>query len=205
MMLYAQQRAAGHSKLKEDEVGMVSRKKEGCRGKRMLSLLVALTMALLFALAGCSMEGEDTDVDWLSYRLTLAELREMDSSESFQEVVFSTNSGGLSIRQLGTDDMLGNDTRLIDPPAGSRYVVARLLSAEGKLLLEDITNEAVGTVHLRASSGDRFEPCLYVLWGVKFDSVAGFSTNDEQEGFCLLFVVPEGIDLQELSIEVSDS
>jgi len=153
MMLYAQRRAAGHSKLKEDEVGMVSRKKEDCRGKRMLSLLVALTMALLFALAGCSMEGEDTDVDWLSYRLTLAELREMDSSESFQEVVFSTNSGSLSIRQLGTDDMLGNDTRLIDPPAGSRYVVARLLSAEGKLLLEDITNEAVGTVHLRRLQG----------------------------------------------------
>lgn len=205
MMLYAQRHAAGHSKLKEDEVDMVSRKKRDCRGKRMLSLLAVLTMALLFALAGCSMEGEDTGVDWLSYRLTLVELREMDSSESFQEVVFSTNSGGLSIRQLGTDDMLGNDTRLIGPPAGSKYVVARLQSAEGKLRLEDITNQAVGTIHLRVSSGDRFEPCLYVLWGVKFDSVAGFSTNDEQEGFCLLFVVPEGIDLQELSIEVSDS
>lgn len=204
MMLHAQRCAAGYSKLKEDEVGMVSRRKEDCCGKGMPSLLAVLTMALLFALTGCGVKGEGADVDWLSYRLTLTELREMEHTESFQEVVFSSDSGSLLIGQLSEKDVFFN-TQLDAPPSGSRYVIARLVSAGGGISQEDITDQAVGTVHLRTSSGDDFEPLLYIIWGVEFDPGVGFSTNDEQEGFCLLFAVPEDIALQELGIEVSDS
>lgn len=185
---------------------MVSRTREDRCGKRTLSLLAVLATALLFVLAGCGVKGEGADVDWLSYRLTIAELREMEHTESFQDVVFSSGSGTLLIGPLSGREVFSDSfsTQLASPPSGSRYVVARLLSAGEEISEEDITEQTMGTVHLRASSGDRFEPLLYIIWGIEFDSTSGLSTNEEQEGFCLLFAVPEDIALQELGVEVSD-
>lgn len=199
--------SAGYSELKEDEVDMVSRTWEDRCGKRGLSLLAVLATALLFALAGCGVKGEGADVGWLSYRLTVAELREMEYTEDFQDVVFSSDGGALLIGRLSEEEVFSDSlsTQLAAPPSGSRYVVVRLLSAEGGISEEDITDESVGTVHLRASSGDDFEPLLYIIWGIEYDSTSGFSTNEEQEGFCLLFAVSEDIALRELGVEVSDS
>jgi|GEM_PF-3684164 len=207
---------------------------------RPVSLPLVLATALACALAGCTLHVEDMGLgddrglieedlaegsaqgadegsgqaqSWLSYRLALDGLMEMDSSDKFLDVVFSadsemTDTGCIAIQQLGDAAVLSNNnmnTDVVDPPAGSRYVLARLLGADGKIIEEDITEQAVGTIHLRASSGDEFEPQLRILWGIEYDLSSGFSTDEEQEGFCLLFVVPEDIALQDLRIAVSDS
>lgn len=170
----------------------------------MLSLLLVIAMALACVLAGCGAEGEgvgaseggdltetstkgdareeaerqdegtEQTLDWLSYSLVVDELREIEDSDTFQ---------------------------LDDLPSGTRYVVVRLLSAEGEIRSEDVTEQAA-SIHLRASSGDDFGPYVQVMWGVAFDPETGFSTKDVQEGFYLLFTVPKDITLQELRVDV---
>lgn len=115
----------------------------------------------------------ETELKWLSYRLTQEPLRGMEETDRFQ---------------------------VKDPPSGSRYIVARLLSVEGELQTTDITEHAT-TFLLKDVEGNAYEPCLYSMWGVTFDVTTGvFGTKDTQEGFYLLFVVPESVDLTELRI-----
>ena len=79
----------------------------------------------------------ETELNWLSYRLTQEPLRGMEETDRFQ---------------------------VKDPPSGSRYIVARLLRMEGELQTTDITEHAT-TFLLKDVEGNAYEPCLYSMCG----------------------------------------
>jgi len=116
----------------------------------------------------------DTEsIKWLSYDLVLDELREMNDSDNFS---------------------------VIDPPDGNRYVVARLLSADGEIPAEKIVEENVKPLKLKDSNGTEYDSVLVSFWGVEFNDETGFSTKEMQEGFWLLYIIPENISLQDLTL-----
>ena len=124
--------------------------------------------------------GEDTaaetrpeSIQWLSYRLSLEELREMEDSDGFS----------------------------VNPPeAGYRYMVAKLVSTDGEIETESITEQTLGTIALKDPSGRTYTPAAYTIWGVGFDVEKGFYTKELQEGFRLLFKVPEDVAPQQLTV-----
>ena len=173
--------------------------------KKLLCLVVAV-ITMVFVLSGCGsqngssggnegikdssnsesvMEEKDIAKDkktaqekefkWLTYDLTLEELRDMNDSDNFQ---------------------------VVDPPSDSRYVVTKLVSKGGEIPADEITEENTENIILKDSKGAEYNPCLLGMWGIGFDDTNGFSTKEMQEGFNLLYLVPNDIELTELSLEM---
>lgn len=118
---------------------------------------------------------QEKTLKWLTYDLTLEELRDMNDSDNF-----SVN----------------------DPPLGSRYIVTKFVSTNGEIRADEITQDNTKSIILKDSKGEEYNPCLLSMWGVGFDDTNGFSTKEMQEGFNLLYIVPDDIELTELNLEM---
>ncbi|MBR5047264.1 MAG: hypothetical protein IKX76_03410 [Eubacterium sp.] len=173
------------------------------RRRYLLLLIAAVSMILL--LAGCGSKsgssGESTEeavteeaaspeneatteeavndaakeLKWLTYDLKLEELRDMDDSDHF------------SVK---------------DAPEGSRYVVIKLLCTDGEIKMDDIKEDNTKSLILKDPYGGEYEPGLWAIWGIEYDAKKGFSTKETQEGFQLLYVVPQDIEAKNLSLEL---
>lgn len=159
--------------------------------KKHLWLIVAV-IAIFLVLTGCGSQSgtsegsvkdnskdqnvtQEKEYKWLTYDLTLEELRDMNDSDNFQ---------------------------VVDPPSGSRYVVTKLVSESGDIRADEITEEKTENIILKDSKGGEYKPCLLGMWGVSYDDTNGFSTKEMQEGFNLLYLVPDDIELTDLSLEM---
>ena len=121
-------------------------------------------------------DGSKEDLDWLSFNLAVDELREINETDNLQ---------------------------ISTPPEGSRYIVVRLLSTGEQIPASDITDQNTELIILKTPSGDEFIPCNTILWGIKFDPSAGtFSTAEFQEGFQLLYIVPDDIGTEDLTVSI---
>ena len=121
-------------------------------------------------------EEKAEELNWLSYKLKTDEVREMDENYNLQ---------------------------IDPPPEGSRYIVVRLLSVDGDISAADITDQNTEQIVLKTASGEEYNACLSVIWGIGFDPSTGtFSTNELQEGFQLLYIVPENIKTEDMTVSV---
>ena len=164
--------------------------------KQLWFLLAAMLMALV--LAGCGSQSESAgdstgkaaasdgdsvteassdqetkELTWMTYNLKLEELRDVNDSDHF------------SVKEA---------------PSDSRYVVAKLVSTEGEISMDDITEANTKSLILKDSDGVQYEPGFWAVWGVEFDEEKGFSTKETQEGFNLLYLVPKTIETESLSL-----
>ena len=121
-------------------------------------------------------EGTAEELNWLSYKLKADEVREMNENDNFQ----------------------------INPaPEGSRYIVVRLLSTDGNISAADITDQNTEQIILKNAAGEEYSACLSVMWGIGFDPSSGtFSTNELQEGFQLLYIVPDNVKTEDMRVSV---
>lgn len=118
---------------------------------------------------------QEKALKWLTYDISLEELRDMNDSDNFS---------------------------VSDPPSGSRYVVTKFVSTSGEIRADEITQDNTKSFILKNSEGEEYTPYLLSMWGVEFDDTYGFSTKEMQEGFNLLYIVPESIELTDLSFEM---
>ena len=131
-------------------------------------------------LAGESVTEANTDdqvkeLKWLSYNLKVEELRDMEESDHF------------SVQEA---------------PDDSRYVVTKLISANGEIPTDEITEDSTKDIVLKSPDGEEYKSGFLAYWGVEFDAEKGFSTKDRQEGFNLLYQVPKTVKTEDLSIEL---
>lgn len=168
--------------------------------KRKYLYLMVVAVSMFLALAGCgsqsgSAEGntggetpssseevteaptddQTKELNWQSYVLTLEELRDMDDSDHF------------SVKEA---------------PEDSRYIVVKLISADGEIPTADITEDTTKSLVLKDSDGGEYEPGMWAVWGVEFDAKSGFSTKETQEGFNLIYLVPKSIETDILRLEM---
>ena len=91
------------------------------------------------------------------------------------------------------DNAQANDT--------ATYALFRLMAEDG-VRTDDLTDENVNLFSLTLPDGTQARPFGYNWWGIGFDMTTGFYTNEMQEGFWLAFEVPEGTDVETLSLSV---
>lgn len=87
------------------------------------------------------------------------------------------------------------------------FVEVRLLAKEGDILTEDINDEKKITQFVITTSGNEvLKLHSTTMQGVTFDAETGkFSTKEKQEGFSLIFELPDGVTLEDLTMTVKDA
>lgn len=87
------------------------------------------------------------------------------------------------------------------------FVEVRLLAKEGDILTEDINDEKKITQFVITTSGNEvLKLHSTTMRGVTFDAETGkFSTKEKQEGFSLIFELPDGVTLEDLTMTVKDA
>ena len=126
-------------------------------------------------------EAAGPEIQWLSYRLIQSELRNTQEDEE---------------EQYG----------LPEKPEGEQFVIVKLLGANGKtILLDDIKEENWSALLLKTSDGETYEPGKAVWWGSGYSDEKGFYSDEQQEGFYLFYLVPEGTAVTDLSVFVKDA
>ena len=87
------------------------------------------------------------------------------------------------------------------------FVEISLLAKEGDILTEDINDEKKITQFVITTSGNEvLKLHSTTMRGVTFDAETGkFSTKEKQEGFSLIFELPDGVTLEDLTMTVKDA
>ena len=129
--------------------------------------------------AAAPQEGVASEYDWLSYRLVVDYVKVVPGSE-------------IDANPLST---IKDDT----------FAEIRLLGKDCEILFEDIENEDnLALFVLTDADGNELELHSYTCWGISIDAqTMQFSTNETQEGFSLLFSVPDGTDPEDLTLVVN--
>ena len=127
------------------------------------------------AVTEATTEEQTKNLTWLTYELKVDELRDVNDEDH------------LSLKEA---------------PEDSRYVIVKLLSANDEIPMTDITEDTTKSLILKDSAGGEYEPGMWAVSGVKIDADGNFSTDQTQEGFSLVYVVPNSIATDDLSLEV---
>lgn len=125
--------------------------------------------------------GIQREYEWESYTLTVEYAKEISGSE-------------------------------VDPNPTSNihddeFVEIRIVGKNGDIALTDIQdNSKIEQFILTDAGGNELSIYTIRYWGIGFDADNGdFSLNDEQEGFTLIYRLPEGVTVNELTLSVSGS
>lgn len=122
------------------------------------------------------------EVEWMGYTLHI------DERNSIPGADWPIQGASVTI-----DNAQANDT--------ATYALFRLMADHG-VRTDDLTDENVNLFSLTLPDGAQARPFGYNWWGIGFDMTTGFYTNEMQEGFWLAFEVPEGTDVETLSLSV---
>ena len=125
-------------------------------------------------------EPEQDKVEWLGYTLRIEERAAMTGSE-----------WPLAGASRNIDDK--------DVNAGGSYVRFKLTCEDG-VSQKDLIDEKVKLFLVTVSNGEELRPFGYNWWGIGFDSKTGFFSSDIQEGFYLVFEIPEGANIDYLRL-----
>ncbi|MDI9517950.1 MAG: hypothetical protein WBH68_05810 [Erysipelotrichaceae bacterium] len=139
-------------------------------------LIGILTLLFVLSISGCGKEeASDNEYKWVSYTLTTEGIREYNKEE---------------------DTFLSESA-----PVGQRYIVAEFMGKNMMVKAEDINWDNLDKLVLVDEEGNEIMPGLFSLWGIEFDDKEfTFITNEEQEGFRLIYVVDENIELDNLKL-----
>ncbi len=86
--------------------------------------------------------------------------------------------------------------------SSSANCVMLQLGCDDGVRSSDLTDDNVKQFLLTLPDGSEVRPYGYNWWGFQFDSTKGFVNNDVQDGFRLVFEIPEGTDLETLKLTV---
>lgn len=115
------------------------------------------------------------EIKWLSYSLVIKEIREVNES----------------------DNLLNKSAF-----EGYRYVIAELYGKDMMIKSDDISAESVRNFVLIDMNGNKTEPEMFTIWGISYDDSTGFSTDEMQEGFRLMFLIDENSTLESLQLKI---
>ncbi len=122
-----------------------------------------------------------SEYEWESYTLTVEHAKEITGKE---------------VDPISTSNIHDN-----------KFVEIRLVGKNGDIALTDIQDSnKIKQFILTDADGKELSIYNVSFWGIGFDAKNGkFSSNDEQEGFTLIYWLPEGVTVNELTLSVSGS
>ena len=90
-----------------------------------------------------------------------------------------------------------------DPKPDASYVMIQLGCDDG-VRDDDLIDDKVKTIRLVLPDGTEVSPFGFNWWGIGFDSKTGFYSAEIQEGFRLVFEIPEGTDIAAVKLTVGE-
>ena len=161
--------------------------------KRMFCLLLCACLCLCASLGAAEVE-EKTCVGiagpyaWQGYELSVDAVLVGPGGELF--------SGAM----LASRILDKNDSRIMTQIT-DRMVEIRLLGGPDGIKYEDMAGDEKFTAFvLKDAAGEALQMYCWSWWGVGWDSVKGFGTADTQEGFMLVYYLPDGVNAEDLTL-----
>lgn len=116
--------------------------------------------------------------------------------------VISWQGHSFEVTELRLTD--SNDNFATQPaPSGSCYVYVKLTCLDGQIETDTVLdNEKTKSIKLTDNKGNTFTATNVTASGVKFDPVEGFSIEDYQESFGILYLVSTDVSIDSLSVKV---
>ena len=110
----------------------------------------------------------------------------LDSEEVYRVV---------NILEEAQENILSQNPRL-------KRVEIRLLGGEGGVAYADLEQEKIEQFVLKDASGEVIPLYCWSWWGVGYSDEKGFFTEESQEGFSLMYFLPDGVNAEDLVLSV---
>ena len=93
------------------------------------------------------------------------------------------------------------------PNYDADFVEIHFKAKDGQIKSDDIMDsDKTAQFVLEDAQGNKLSCLTFQIWGVQFDvETAQFSTDETQEKFSLLYELPDGVNLEDLTLTVSGS
>ena len=160
--------------------------------KRLFSLILAVCLCLGTGLGlaegTVQAKGIAGPYQWLNYELTVDAVKVAPGGELF--------SGPMRASRF-----IKQDNRIVTQ-IKETMVEIRLLGGEGGVAYADLEQEKIEQFVLKDASGEVIPLYCWSWWGVGYSDEKGFFTEESQEGFSLMYFLPDGVNAEDLVLSV---